>query len=597
MRLGTPATGGFVAGGKSELTRRRAGVLGLMHGEALEDFAPAQEKAGLGIGEDHFAGAEALAFGDARFFEIDEASFGAGDQKAVVRERVAQRAEAVAVELCADELAVGKNQGGGTVPGLAFLRKRSQSGADVPGKKRIVLERRRNHGEHGFVRIEAFEEPKLEGVIEAGGVADFIFQGREPGADGQARAEFALFGAKPAAIRDDGVDFAVVGGVAKGLRKMPGRLRVGGIALVEDGEGRGKGSVAQIFVELRKLPRSEQAFVDDRVRGQRTDVTTLWEERFGALAKKRKAPLEAGDAARCVKRGDEELPNLRHRFESAAAERVRVGGHAAPAEDAKALRVGGGFDGGPGFSGCTGWKKCETQAKDFWEVDALLLRAGTEKILRERGEEACAIAAGAVGIDAAAVSQALEGGKSNVDNFMAGGAAEAGDKACAAGIVIGVAPVGVPNASGWRAPSVHTHLLGCEGEDVQRRFCIYQIGFVGEEILSLGLLKPCDFRKVKIDDLHRGDHHFEGFFAGGPDGGAEELNVAEHLEDGLIESEIADGGRDLALFNQKKAIAGHTGHDFFVGVDFADVPEAGDEQAAIGGGDHFFEGGIAAGKD
>ena len=134
-------------------------MLGLMHGQALQDFAPAQEKAGFGIGEDHFAGAEALAFGDAGFFEIDEAGFGASNQEAVVSERVPQGAEAVAVELCADELAVGKNQGGGTVPGLAFLRKRSQSGADVPGKKRIVLERGRNHGEHGFVRAEAFEEP------------------------------------------------------------------------------------------------------------------------------------------------------------------------------------------------------------------------------------------------------------------------------------------------------------------------------------------------------------------------------------------------------------------------------------------------------
>ena len=80
-----------------------------MHREAFEDFAPAEEKAGGGIGENHFAGAETLAFRDAGFIEIDQAGFGAGDQEAVMREGVAQGAEAVAVEFCADELAVGEN--------------------------------------------------------------------------------------------------------------------------------------------------------------------------------------------------------------------------------------------------------------------------------------------------------------------------------------------------------------------------------------------------------------------------------------------------------------------------------------------------------
>ena len=103
---------------------------------------------------------------------------------------------------------------------------------------------------------------------------------------------------------------------------------------------------------------------------------------------------------------------------------------------------------------------------------------------------------------------------------MAGGTAEARDKARATGIVVGVAPIWVPIAAGGQAPLVHNSLLSRQGLDVQRRICIYQIGFVGEEILSCGLLKLCNFRKVKIADLHRRDHHFEGFFAGGADGGA-----------------------------------------------------------------------------
>ena len=381
-----------------------------------------------GIGENHFAGAETLAFGDARFFEIDQAGFGAGDQEAVVRERVAQRAEAVAVELCADELAVGKNQRGGAVPRLALLRERGESGANVAREKRIVFKRRRNHGEHGFIGAETFEELQLEGVVEAGGVADFFFQRSEPGADGEAGAEFALLGAEPAAIRDDGVDFAVVGDVTERLRKIPGGLRVRRIALVEDGERRGKRGVAQIFVKLRELPGREQAFVDDRLRRERTEIATRWQKRFGALAEKREFPLEAGDAARGVKWRDEELPDFGHRFESFAAERVRVGGDAAPAEDAEALGVGGGVYSGFGVGRRCGWEKCKPQAEYFWQIDALLLRAGAEKFVRERGQQAGTVAAGAIGVDSAAVGQALESRQGDVDDFMAGGPAEARDE-------------------------------------------------------------------------------------------------------------------------------------------------------------------------
>ena len=190
-----------------------------------------------------------------------------------------------------------------------------------------------------------------------------------------------------------------------------------------------------------------------------------------------------------MKRRDEELPDFGHRLESFAAERIRVGGDAAPAEDAEALGVGGGSDGGFGVGRCGGWEKCEAQAEYFWQIDALLLRAGTEKFVRERGQQAGAVAAGAIGIDAAAVGQAFESGQGNVDDFMAGGTAEARDETRATGVVVGVAPIWVPIAAGGHAPLVHICLLSREGLDVQRRICIYQIGFVGEEILSLWIIK------------------------------------------------------------------------------------------------------------
>ena len=157
MRLGSFVVARVRRGGKREVARRRSRVARLMHRQALQDFAPAEEKPGGGIGENHFAGAEALAFGDAGFIEIDQAGFGAGNQETVVRERVAQRSEAVAVELCADELAVGKNQRSRAVPRFALLRERGESRADVAREQRIVFKRGRNQREHGFIRRKTIE--------------------------------------------------------------------------------------------------------------------------------------------------------------------------------------------------------------------------------------------------------------------------------------------------------------------------------------------------------------------------------------------------------------------------------------------------------
>jgi hypothetical protein len=47
---------------------------------------------------------------------------------------------------------------------------------------------------------------------------------------------------------------------------------------------------------------------------------------------------------------------------------------------------------------------------------------------------------------------------------------------------------------------------------------------------------------VEIVDFHDGDDHLEGFFACGTDGRAEQFNVIEHFDEGLIEAEVAGSG-------------------------------------------------------
>src|SRR5258708_904933 len=141
-------------------------------------------------------------------------------------EGVTQRAEAVAIEFGADKLAVGKNEGGGAVPGFTLLRKGSQGRADVARKQGIFFKGRRNHSEHGFFGRQTFEEAELEGVVGTGGMGDVFLEEWTPRRTRRARWEFGGLGAQTAVLRDDGVDLTVVGDVAEGLCEMPGGLGV-----------------------------------------------------------------------------------------------------------------------------------------------------------------------------------------------------------------------------------------------------------------------------------------------------------------------------------------------------------------------------------
>ena len=61
--------------------------------------------------------------------------------------------------------------------------------------------------------------------------------------------------------------------------------------------------------------------------------------------------------------------------------------------------------------------------------------------------------------------------------------------------------------------------------------------------------------------------------------GPSNLDVVEHFNERLVEAEVACGAGDPSIFNKEEAVAGHAGHDLFVRVHFADVPEAGHEES------------------
>src|SRR6266849_3374924 len=96
-----------------------------------------------------------------------------------------------------------------------------------------------------------------------------------------------------------------------------------------------------------------------------------------------------------------------------------------------------------------------------------------------------------------------------------------------------------------------------------------------------------DFGKVEPVHLHCRHHHVKGFLPAGADGRAHLLNIREHLNQALIKAEIPDSTCDFSVFHQKGAIASHPSQDFFVWIDFADVPESRDQNPALRRGDHL----------
>src|SRR5580704_3491851 len=100
------------------------------------------------INDDHFAGSQAHALVDAFVVETREANFGASDQQAIGRYRVAKRAQAVAVQFRADQSAVAENHSGGTVPGLLLASLRLQEEFQVQAEVGISFPGWRDKTQH-----------------------------------------------------------------------------------------------------------------------------------------------------------------------------------------------------------------------------------------------------------------------------------------------------------------------------------------------------------------------------------------------------------------------------------------------------------------
>src|ERR1700693_978720 len=106
----------------------------------------------------------------------------------------------------------------------------------------------------------------------------------EPDANSQLAAQPHLARTLPPAVGANGVDLAVVCHDSERLSQRPPGLRVGGIALVKDGERAFELRIGEVRVKGGKLLRGKQPFINYRPGGERTEVRAAWRLGLDPLA-------------------------------------------------------------------------------------------------------------------------------------------------------------------------------------------------------------------------------------------------------------------------------------------------------------------------
>jgi hypothetical protein len=89
-------------------------------------------------------------------------------------------------------------------------------------------------------------------------------------------------------------------------------------------------------------------------------------------------------------------------------------------------------------------QKSKSQPKILWKLDALIFCASAEKILRQRGKQACAIATGPIRVHTTAMRKPLQRGQSILNNVVVCGTTQARYKTSATGVVVGMSPIRMP---------------------------------------------------------------------------------------------------------------------------------------------------------
>ena len=296
------------------------------------------------IEPEHGARLETALAGDVRGGDVEDAGLGGEDEEALLGERPARGAEAVAVERRAHARAVRERDGGGTVPRLHERGVVLVEGAHVMAHVVLRAPGLGEEHEHRVGGVAPGGDEQLEHVVERGGVGLAGLHEREELLEvvaEEGRGERRLARGKRVEVTLERVDFAVVGKGAEGVGERPARKGVRGVALVDDREGGDEVGIGEVLVETLDLRGEEEALVDDRLRGAGAEVDIV-RPLLDLAADDVKAALEF-DGGEAVGAADEEFADLRKDAAGIVADCIRIDGDITPGENPSALGVDDGF--------------------------------------------------------------------------------------------------------------------------------------------------------------------------------------------------------------------------------------------------------------
>ncbi len=422
------------------------GAIGVLGGELVLDRPILEEAPLLQVDGDHLAGTDPSLFQHPVFGDRHHARLGADDQQAVRGDRVAQRAQAVAVHAGDRPAAVGGAERGRAVPrshqrvgvGIEIavrLRHHLRAPPDLGHQERLHHRRgaagAHQHLEHGIERRRigrARLHDRLDRIREipegVGGHLDLV----------------ALHPVDVAAQR---VDLAVVSEHAERLGETPGGEGVRRIALVIDRERRDEALVAQVGEEIVELLGEKHPLVDQTPAGERADVeigdVRVEHRFFDPAADQEQLAFERG-VVRIAPVFDQHLLDLRPGGIRLLADHRGIHRHLAPAVDAVAEVEDRRLD-----EGAAGFLRRQVGLRQEHGAEAELalsrLEAGAphviaEEVLRNLHVDAGAVAGLAVGVHRPAVPEGLERLQAGFDHAAVRLGVERGDQADTTGVVL-----------------------------------------------------------------------------------------------------------------------------------------------------------------
>jgi hypothetical protein len=289
-------------------------------------------------------------------------------------------------------------------------------------------------------RRAAAQHEQLHQAVEGGRVGDVVAQQPADLVDvvaEQGRGEGQLAGAMPVAVAAQGVDLAVVGEVAVGVRELPAREGVGREARVDQGEPRDQAPVLEVWEVLGQLGRGEHALVDERAGGEAGDRQRGQVVLLDAAPDHVELALEGVLVGQVVRGRHEQLADARRHGAGGDAAVLRHHRHVAPAEHPLPLFFDVPLDQALGVLAGPLVARQEADrdpvAPGVGQLEVELL---AEEAVRRLQQDAGAVAGVRVRTLGPAVLEVLERPQRPRDHLVRGGRAQVRDERDAAGVVL-----------------------------------------------------------------------------------------------------------------------------------------------------------------